>query len=267
LISPLQIVLVRILAGLVPVDLYAYRKDLYRSSHIKHIGHFLTMAVVGTIAYYYGFAKGASLLLSGVAGALSGLTPILSFILALMVLSDERVTTSKLAGIAAGFIGVLLIANPFAVDVSQANTEGVFYNLIGSLSVAASFVYAKKFLLPLGVPFAAMITYQLALSALILLLITDLTGMGNIWTDTNAATGLVLGLGVLGTGLAFILYYNIIDALGAVSASAVAYVPPIVALLIGVAIVGEKISLMEFSGALLILAGVVLVNWKTRDIE
>ena len=152
------------------------------------------------------------------AGALSGLTPILSFLLALLLLREEMGSVLKVIGIAIGFSGVLFIAQPFGSDLGATNLEGVLYNLLGSLSVAISFVYAKKYVIPLGIPVAALITYQLGLSLLILLLFIDLDGIGAILEEPAALTGLVLGLGVLGTGLATIIYYFIIDKLSAVSA-------------------------------------------------
>ena len=66
----------------------------------------------------------------------------------------------------------------------------------------------------------------------------------------------------MGTGVAFILYYYIIDALGAVAAASVAYIPPVVALAIGLGLVGEEIDLWELAGAALILLGILLVNRK-----
>jgi len=264
-ISPLQIVLLRVLFGLAPIALYAHYKDALKWAHAKHIGHFLVMAVVGTIGYYYGFAKGSSILLSGVAGALSGLTPILSFLLALVFLGEERASIYKAAGIAIGFLGVLVIARPTGGDIAATTIEGVLYNVVGSLSVGASFVYAKKYVIPLNIPVSALITYQLGLSLVILAVIVDLEGIGDIWSDPYVAAGLALGLGVLGTGLAFIIYYYIIDKLGAVSASSVAYIPPVVAIVIGVFLVGEKIDPWEYLGAALILAGVVLVSKKQAD--
>ncbi len=265
LISPLQIVLLRVLCGLVPLALYAHYRGALKWEHLKHAGHFLVMAVVGTIAYYYGFARGASLLLSGVAGALSGLTPILSFLLALLFLAEEKATLSRTLGIAIGFLGVLVIARPLAGDIAATNIEGAAYNILGSFGVGASFVYAKKYVMPLKIPVSALITYQLGLSLIILCLFTDLEGIGAIWSDAYAAAGLFLGLGVLGTGIAYILYYFVIDRLGAVAASSVAYIPPVVALIIGVALVGEKIDPIEYLGAALILAGVALVNRKQTN--
>ncbi len=260
LISPLQIILLRLVCGLVPIALYAYGKGALKWDHRKHIVHFLVMAVVGTIGYYYGFTKGTSLLLSGVAGALSGLTPILSFLFALIFLEGERASLQKVLGISLGFLGVVFIAQPFRADIAATNIEGVLYNVLGSLSVGASFVYAKKYVIPLGIPVSAVITYQLGLSLVILLFAIDLTGIGNIWSEPYVAAGLVLGLGVLGTGVAYILYYYIIGKLGAVSASSVAYIPPVVAIAIGVFFAGEQIALLEYAGAALILTGVVLVN-------
>ena len=267
LISPSQIVLLRVLFALAPLALYAHFKGALKRSHIKHIGHFLVMAVVGTIGYYYGFAKGTSLLLSGVAGALSGLTPILSFLLALMFLREERASFWKASGIAVGFLGVLAIARPFGGDIAGTNLEGVVYTVIGSFSVGASFVYAKKYVIPLKIPVSALITYQLGLSLVILFLILDLQGIGDILNDPYVAAGLFLGLGVLGTGLAFILYYTIIDQLGAVAASSVAYIPPVVAIVIGVFLAGEQIELWDYVGAALILLGVVLVNRRQPNVE
>ncbi len=72
--------------------------------------------------------------------------------------------------------------------------------------------------------------------------------MGNIWSCRPVAVGLVLGLGILGTGLAYVIYYYIIEKLGAVSASSVTYIPPIVALAIGVIIVGERIGIWGYLG-------------------
>ena len=265
LISPFQIVFLRVLFGFVPVMIYALYKKEFRLEHVRHTGHFLVMAVIATIAYYYGFVKGSSLLLSGVAGALSGLTPILSFILAVIFLKEETVSRLKLLGILTGFLGVLLIANPFSSDIAATNLEGVLYNILGSFSVGASFVYAKKYVLPLKVPVTALITYQLGLSLVILFVFTDMQGIGHIFSNPFVAAGLVIGLGLLGTGLAYIIYYYIIDKLGAVSASSVSYIPPVVAIAIGVIIVGEQINLWEYLGIICIFLGLVLINKKPKS--
>jgi drug/metabolite transporter (DMT)-like permease len=79
LITPTQIVFFRVLFGFIPVAVYAFFKGDLSVKHLRYAGHFLVMALLATGIYYYGFAKGTSLLLSGVAGAVSGAIPLFSF--------------------------------------------------------------------------------------------------------------------------------------------------------------------------------------------
>ena len=129
-----------------------------------------------------------------------------------------------------------------------------------AFGIGASFVYVKKYMLPLDIPASALITYQLGLGIIILLIAIDTSQISRISENTSAALGLIVGLGIIGTAMAYIMYYTIIDKLGAVTSSSVAYIPPIVALLIGSLIVGENILLVEFIGAASILAGLALIN-------
>ena len=93
-----------------------------------------------------------------------------------------------------------------------------------------------------------------------LLATTDQHGIMQVFADRRATLGLVLGLGLCGTGLADILYYIIVDRLGATAASGVTYVPPVVALMIGVLSVGELVNLLDVAAMLAILAGVGLLQ-------
>jgi drug/metabolite transporter (DMT)-like permease len=104
----------------------------------------------------------------------------------------------------------------------------VLYMLLGSASVGLSFVYAKKFLSDLDIPPVALTTYQIGLALLTMAIVTDLDGITAITEDRRATIGLVIGLGILGTGVAYILYYFIVDHLGAVTASSATYIPPVV---------------------------------------
>ena len=262
LISPLQIVLLRVLFGFIPICIYSLKTGALKWEDLKHTKHFIVMALLATAIYYYGFAKGTSLLLSGIAGAVSGAIPLFSFILAIIFLSEEKSTKTKLVGILIGCTGVILIGRPSSTDIASTNLEGVLYMVLGSLSVGASFVYAKKYVIPLKLPSAALTTYQLGFGLIFLGLITDYNGIGNIWTERHASIGLVIGLGLLGTGLAYIIYYYIVEKLGAVAASSVTYIPPIVALLIGYVLIGEPIDFLDIVATAFIFAGVFLLKTK-----
>lgn len=138
------------------------------------------MAMLATTLYYYAYIKGTALLLSGVAGAVSGSIPIFSFVLAAMFLREETIKLTRITGAITGFIGVVVIGLSSGQELRTANLEGVLYLVAGSLSVGVSFVYAKKFIIPLAIPATALVTYQLGIGLLLLTLVTDHHGMGNI---------------------------------------------------------------------------------------
>lgn len=261
-ISASQVVLFRVLFGFLPVLIYSAATRSLKLWHLRYSLHFFIMSLLATSVYYYGFVKGSSMLLSGVAGALSGSIPLFSFILAVIFIKEERVTIKKVTGVLSGFAGVLIIAGVFENGLKGANVEGVLYMVMGALSVGASFVYAKKFLSPLDIPAKALVTYQLGFALAGLFIVSDLHGIMNIWSDPHAAIGLAIGLGLLGTGLAYIIYYYIVKNLGAVAAASSTYVPPVVALIIGAFIVGENISTADYFATLLIFTGVFLTRGR-----
>jgi drug/metabolite transporter (DMT)-like permease len=246
-----QITLLRVLFGFLPVLVYAAIRGALDRHHVRHVHHFLVMSLLATSVYYFAFAKGTSLLPSGIAGALSGAIPLFSFLSAAILLRSEQVTPRRLLGVLIGFGGVLLIARPWAT-ADAVDMSGVLYMLLGSASVGLSFVYAKKFLSDLDIPPVALTTYQIGLALLTLIIVTDLDGITALTEDRRATIGLVLGLGILGTGVAYILYYFIVDHLGAVTASSATYIPPVVALAIGWLLVNEPLDILDAAAVLLI---------------
>ena len=254
-----QITLLRVVFGFLPVLAYAVARGALDRHHLRHAHHFFVMSLLATSVYYFAFAAGTSLLPSGIAGALSGAIPLFAFLSAAVLLRSEQVTRTRLLGILIGFGGVLLIARPWAAT-DAVDTSGVLYMLLGSASVGLSFVYAKKFLSDLDIPPVALTTYQIGLALLTLLIVTDLEGITAVTEDPKAVLGLVIGLGILGTGVAYILYYFIVDHLGAVTASSATYIPPVVALAIGWLLVNEPLDILDAAAVALILTGVVVLR-------
>ncbi len=194
------------------------------------------------------------------AGAVSASIPLFSLLAAVLFLPQEKLTANRVLGLLVGLIGVTLIAKPLSGGLGDSYLLGVLWVVLGSFSLGVSFVYARKFVTPLDLPPAALTTYQLGFAALILLTVTDMTGLGTLTDDPTSFAVLVFGLGFLGTGLAYVLYYYVIGKLGAVRASALTYVPPVVALFLGALFLGEAIVLLDYVATALIFAGVILVN-------
>lgn len=259
LISPGQVVLLRLLCGFVPLLAFALARRSLAWRHLRHTHHFAVMALLATALYYFAFAKGAALLASSIAGMLSGAIPLFSFVTAVVFVRGEPVNRRILLGLVVGFGGVLLIARPWAAG-GAIDPHGVLYMVAGSLSVGSSFVYARRFLVDKGISPVALSTYQIGCALLMLCLVTDLHGIARILDDRVALAGLVFGLGLTGTGLAFILYYFIVQKLGAVRAAGVTYIAPVVALLAGSLLAGEPVVPASLASMALILGGVYILQ-------
>ncbi|WP_433158187.1 DMT family transporter [Kribbella sp. CA-247076] len=255
-ISPQQFTVLRVLFGLLPILAFGAIRNVFRREHLRHTHHFLVMSVLATSLYYFAFAAGIARLPSGIAGALSGAIPLFAFVAAALFLRTDRITVRRLLGVLVGFSGVVVIARPWEA-VDAVDLTGVGFMLLGSASVGLSFVYAKRFLSGLSIPAAALTTYQMGLALLVLLAVTSFDGITAVAGDVRALVGLVIGLGLLGTGVAYLLYYFLVEELGAVTASGATYIPPVVALAIGWLAVGEPLAWWDGLAVVLILAGVV----------
>lgn len=267
LISPAQIVLLRVLFGFVPILIFALLSRALSWSHIRHLRHFLVLGLLVTPIYYCAYAIGISMLYSGVAGVLSGAIPVFSFICASIFLRQEKIGLSSVVGMLMGFLGVLLIAQPWTSGPDDVSLLGVGYMLAGSLALGASFVYTRKFISPLNISSSALATYQTGIALIALMMLVDMNGITAILSDPTTFWGVVLGLGLLGTGVAFILYYIIVSQLGVLAASSVTYIPPVIALIIGWQFAGEPLTVIDLLALLCILGGVYLSQNKPAKLR
>jgi drug/metabolite transporter (DMT)-like permease len=263
-ISPAQIVFLRVLFGFVPIFLVALYARALSWRHLRYLHHFFVMSLLATVFYYFAFAKGASLLLSSVAGMLSGAIPLFTFLCTLVMLREERPTPRMIAGIFIGFIGMLMIARPWAGAAGGVNLSGILYMIAGSLSIGCSFVYARRFLAKLDLSPLALSTWQIGVALLVISAVTDFHGITHLLVDVRAALGLAVGLGLMGTGVAYMLYYFIVRRLGAMAAASVTYIPPVIALVMGVVVAGEPIRPADMVAMACILGGVYLLQGGGR---
>ncbi|KXF80970.1 DMT family transporter [Enterovibrio coralii] len=265
-ISPDQVAFLRVLFGFIPLLAFALWTGKLSRNHLKHWPHFVVMSLLATALYYYAFAEGTALLPSSIAGMLSASIPLFTFVTAAIFLRSEPLTRLSLAGTSLGFIGVLLIAQPWQGLSGSINLAGVGYMIAGALSVGVSFVYAKKFVSTLGIPPVALATYQIGLATILLGVTTDWHGITNITHDTRAAAALVIGLGVCGTGMAYMMYYYIVEQMGAIKASGSTYIPPVVALAIGAIFVGETVTTLDIIAMVVILSGVWMIQRAKQNL-
>ena len=135
-ITPAQITLLRVLFGFVPVLIFALARRALSWSHLRHLHHFVVMALLATAVYYYAFAAGTALLPSGVAGMLGGAIPLFTFLCAWIFLKEETIGARQVVGILLGLGGIILIAAPWSSD-GQIAPLGVAWMIGGAAATDA----------------------------------------------------------------------------------------------------------------------------------
>lgn len=254
-----QITFFCVFFGFIPVFLYAFYKKVLHFSQLRHSHHFIMMALLVMVIYYVAFAEGAMRLPVSTAGLLGGSAPIFTFLCALFFLKDQKNTWLTTLAIFIGFCGIALIGDPFG-DGNSFDIVGILYMILASISLGFSFVYAQKFLTPLNIPNLAATTYQLGFACIMLFPFISFSNIGPVFSDPKAWLGLVVGLGLLSTGIAYVVYYYLIETSGAVFASSIVYMPPIVALILDIFVFGSDVGLNSYIAIFLVLTSVALLE-------
>jgi len=195
---------------------------------------------------------------SGLAGVLVATMPLWAAGMTRWMLREERPTRRQLAGLGLGFLGILVLLFPDLRRAAHAHLLGEAAVMIAAISYAGATVYARRALR--GVPPIEAAIGQLLAGGLIVLplsLIQD-----RPWTLSPAPDSLaaLLALAVLGTAVAYVLYYRLLERIGVVGVSLVTYLNPIFAVIWGALVLGEPLSGWVLGGMALILAGVFLAG-------
>jgi drug/metabolite transporter (DMT)-like permease len=172
------------------------------------------------------------------------------------VFSGERVTARKIAGLALGAGGVALIARPGGFGSDAMFGWAVAACLAASFAYGVTGVLVKRF--GAGVPSRGMAVATQAWAAVALLPLLPL--LPPPAAPSLATLANLLALGVLASGVAFILYFRLITDVGATRALTVTFLIPVFAFAWGLLFLGETLSGLEVGGSLLILAGTALVT-------
>ena len=191
---------------------------------------------------------------SAVAGMINGAVPLTAAAWSVLLLRRLPGRVQR-AGLLVGFLGVLAISWPEAQD-SSATALGA------ALIVAAVILYglSVNVAVPLQQRYGSLpVLLRAQLAALIMLLPFGLWSLGSstwVWGPLLA----MIPLGVLGTGLAFVLMTTLVGRAGASRGSVALYFVPIFAILLGVVVRDESVSLIALAGTALVLAGAFLTS-------
>lgn len=225
-----------------------------RAGALRRLGGLWPVIVLVSIAQvaapFLLIALGQEEITSSLAGILVGSAPIWTAMLAAIFVADERSEGLQLVGIVVGVAGLVLLLGVDAADESGQFLGGLAIVLAG-LGYAVGGLLARRRLgrvQPLGI------------AAIVLVVSTFLSLPAALLTLPDATPGAgplaaIAALGVLGTGLAFVIFYELIASVGPARTFLVTYLAPVFAVAYGVTLLDEPFTLVTLAGLALILGG------------
>lgn len=214
---------------------------------------------------------------SALATILQALTPLFALVFAALVLQEEPITINKLGGLVLGFGGAVVILARHLTPVTGADPTsaltGELALILSCISYAAAAVFqrraigtrpliddprvGRRALRPLEI---ALPQNVVALAIVLPLALVFETGSGLPVPPDATAWLSVVWLGLVGSAIAYLLYYRLLNAWGAYRASLITYAMPVVGILLGVLVLNEIIDVQTLVGTAMVIGGIALAN-------
>lgn len=258
-LPPFSMVLGRVGVAAMLLAVYARLRGHRFPAETRVWGSFLIIGTLNNIAPFSLIAWGEMYIDSGLAGILIATMPLFTCLLLPAMSRDERMTPAKVAGVLTGFLGVVVLMGPDVLRGAAGSILGQVLVLGAAFGYAAAGVYSRRLK---DLPPVITTTGSLIGSTVLTLPVVVL--VDRPWTlEISAVTwGALLALAVFSTALAYLLYFGLVARSGALSASLVAYLVPVSAVILGVLVLGEEPRLSSLAGMLVIFAGLAVIDGR-----
>lgn len=222
----------------------------------------LIMAALNSALPFFLIAWGQVHIPSGLASIMIATTPLFAVVAAHFWTSDERMTPGKVLGVLAGLVGVVVLIGPQFLDEIGKDLLGQLSVLGAAICYAVSAIYGRTFA-KREMPPMMVATGQMTMATFILLPITLLVDQPWDFVDASLeAWGAVVGLAALSTSVAYLIFFRILARAGAVNILLVNFIVPVSAILLGVFILGEVLTLEQIVGMAFIALGLALIDGR-----
>lgn len=255
--SPLQYVFARVTVAALVLTLVmvggkrAWPRGFHAWKHVAVLG------VSGLFAssFFYGLA--GERIPSALSAIYNSSVPIVTVLITMLALRQERVGLRKVIAILVGAVGILVVISPGLRSNEGFDLGGQLFALCGVLSMAFTFAYTRKFVTPLNLDPVGVASGQAVVAAALsipLVLFSD----PNDLSLTPAIVGSIVMLGAVSSGVSYVWNFQVIQQWGAPSASMVTYLTTIVGVIAGVIFLQEKLTIEQIIGACIVLVAVAI---------
>ncbi|MGZ0711217.1 DMT family transporter (plasmid) [Coraliomargarita sp. W4R53] len=262
-ISPAQVAWSRLVLGALALGVFVLirREPFPRAVRIWF--HMTVLAITFCVVPFLLFSWAQQHVTSGLGSIYNATTPIMTAIMAGLVLRVEKLNGGQIAGIALGIAGVGVIIAPWqGLDLSQ-SIVAQFAILGATASYGFSLAYMRRFVSNTGMSAVMFSFLNIGIAAAIMVVLSPVLVFTPVQL-TPWIVACVLLLGILGTGVVYVWNQNTVRAWGPTRASTVTYITPLVGVALGVAVLGEQISWNEPVGALIVFLGILLAQNRLR---
>jgi drug/metabolite transporter (DMT)-like permease len=261
-VGPITLVAFRVLFGLLFGIAVIFIQRVRLRGSFREWSPLLLLGITNVAIPFFLISWGEQSIDSAVAAILDATVPLFTILIAHYLLHDDKMTWPKVLGLLVGFAGVIVLMSK---DIGAS-----FGSILGQLAVvlacafyAGSAVFARR--TTEDTPGILRSAGPLISATVIMWLATffvespvEIPQLGITWVA-------LLFLGVLGSGLAFVLSYYLIHEIGPTRTSMVTYLFPLGGVILGVAFLNESLSWQLLVGAVLIILSLVVANWQPRN--
>jgi drug/metabolite transporter (DMT)-like permease len=203
------------------------------------------------------FAYAQTQVTSALAAIINAVTPITTVIVLLVAFRTEKLKPHVVAGIIIGLLGVLVVLGAWQ-GFGENSPLAIVAMLIAVILYGIGTPYVRKYVTPLNLATEVSVFGQIGTAALTLLPFYLLSGPLITAVPDLPSVAAIVTLGALGSGVAYLLYYKILDVVGSAIASSVTYITPVIAVILGVILLGEKLHWYEPVGGVIVILGAAI---------
>jgi drug/metabolite transporter (DMT)-like permease len=221
---------------------------------------FLIMGALNNLFPFSLIFWGQTEITGGLASILNATTPLFSVVLAHCLTRDERITGGRLAALTLGIGGVAVMIGPEALQGLGLHLLAQIAVLGAALSYALAGIYGRRFKGQ-----SPLVTAAGQVSATAVMMLPIALALDEPWTGPSpgvASWAAILGLALLSTALAYILYFRILATAGATNLLLVTFLIPVSAVLLGALVLGERLDLEQIVGMILIGLGLAAIDGR-----